>query len=610
MKKLLFVFLVMLAAIPAMAQDLPITETPVIQITEYQDGYTVVVEGEGLLTVELSRDLYGEDWQSQELIGSGQDYGSFQYAIQRPPAGDGFVCYVKAIAQEDGKEPSEVAILEFTVAGYFVMPTPVINFVEEEDGLYIYVEGQEVLTVYVSVNDVGSYVYDLPYFVPRTNEHQYIYVDATSNGLGGLGVLPAGVTESYVLTAATLPPGPIVTPSPHFWVEEEEEYVIIHADPGDDPLGLYGEMAVYLYIQGQQVENPFVVWRTYEEQDLDISAYAVSLTHQEAEPSETVPFVYIIAPLPEVPVEETAAPTVSGTYTENGYLIDLYETEPSTIYYRIGINYEYNGFIFGDWMAYTGQMAFNYPGFYRIEAYAIADGKLQSALIAYEFVVTEPTPSYIYDFEEDGVFYKITAEGKVSVCSETTDYNSYSGEVVIPATVTHNGVTYMVTGIYEDAFRGCSGLTGVTIGAYVTAIGKRAFKNCTSLTSVTLGDYVITLGEEAFSGCSSLTSVTLGSGLASIGAKAFQGCDALTSVTCKAATPPVMASSNCLACYSTATLHVYPAVLDSYQSTNYWNQFTTIVAEDKVAPAVGDTNGDGKLSITDVTSLIELLLKM
>ena len=613
MKKLLFMLLVVLAANPAMAQELPQTEAPVIYITEGQDGYTVLVEGAGLLTVELYSDNNGQEGESVlYLFESGQAYGSYQYDIQRPPAGEGFMCYVKATAQEDGMAPSEMVIQEFTVAGYFVMPTPVITFVEEESGVYIYVEGQDELIVYVTVNEVAYTVDQLPFFVPRTREHQYIYVDARSNGLGGLGVLPSGIIESYVLYAATLPTGPIVTPSPQFWVEEEEEYVVIHADPGDDPQGWYGEMEVYLYIQGQQVENPCTVWRTDEYQDLDISAYAVSLSNQEAEPSVTVPFVYIIAPLQtEPPIEEqTAAPTVSSTFTGNVNVVALNEIEPSTIYFRIGVRDDNYEFIFGDWMEYTGEMAFSYPGFYRIEAYAIADGKMQSVTIAYEFVVTEPTPSYIYDFKEDGVFYKITAEGKVSVCSETTDYNSYSGEVTIPATVTHNGVTYMVTGIYEDAFRGCAGLTGVTIGAYVTAIGNSAFKNCTSLTNVTLGDYVITLGEEAFSGCSSLTSVMLGSGLANIGANAFKGCDALTSVTCKAATPPVMAASNCFACYGTATLHVHPAVLDLYQSTNYWNQFTTVVAEDKVAPAVGDANGDGRLSIGDVTTLIDMLLKM
>ena len=82
----------------------------------------------------------------------------------------------------------------------------------------------------------------------------------------------------------------------------------------------------------------------------------------------------------------------------------------------------------------------------------------------------------------------------------------------------------------------------------------------------------------------------------------------LTSVICKAATPPVMAASDCFNCYATATLHVYPPVLDSYQAVNYWNQFANIVAEDKVAPAEGDMNGDGRLNITDVTTLINMLL--
>ena len=102
--------------------------------------------------------------------------------------------------------------------------------------------------------------------------------------------------------------------------------------------------------------------------------------------------------------------------------------------------------------------------------------------------------------------------------------------------------------------------------------------------------------------------MTLGSGVAQIGAEAFHGCIALTSVTCKAATPPVMAASNCFDCYDTATLYVHPAVFDSYQTANYWNQFVNIVAEDKVAPANGDANGDGKVTISDVSTLINMLL--
>ena len=128
------------------------------------------------------------------------------------------------------------------------------------------------------------------------------------------------------------------------------------------------------------------------------------------------------------------------------------------------------------------------------------------------------------------------------------------------------------------------------------------------MTNVVLGDYVITVGGNAFNGCTSLASVTLGSGVRSIGTQAFKNCTALTSVICKPATPPTMAASNCFDCYSTATLTVHPAVVDSYSTDNKWKQFTTIVESVAVSPAAGDTNGDGEVNIADVTSLIDQLL--
>ena len=218
-----------------------------------------------------------------------------------------------------------------------------------------------------------------------------------------------------------------------------------------------------------------------------------------------------------------------------------------------------------------------------------------------------PYPS-CYDFEEGGIFYKIIGEGKVSVSYETRNYNSYSGNVVIPATVTHDGVTYKVTAIEEKAFYGCIELTGITIGSNVSSIGNYAFMNCTDLTQVTLPNYVVNVGTQAFAGCTGLTQVILGSGVARLGAMAFAGCTSLTSVISKPATPPTMASSDCFDCYGTATLTVHPAAIDSYQAANYWKLFTNIVEATTVDPPTGDTNGDGVVNITDVTALIDMLL--
>ena len=80
------------------------------------------------------------------------------------------------------------------------------------------------------------------------------------------------------------------------------------------------------------------------------------------------------------------------------------------------------------------------------------------------------------------IFYKWTnnqTELEVSYRgSSYYDYsNEYSGNVVIPESVTYNGNTYPVTSIGSSAFYYCSGLTSVTIPNSLTSIGDAAFKS-------------------------------------------------------------------------------------------------------------------------------------
>ena len=56
--------------------------------------------------------------------------------------------------------------------------------------------------------------------------------------------------------------------------------------------------------------------------------------------------------------------------------------------------------------------------------------------------------------------------------------NEYSGNIVIPESVTYNGQTYPVTSIGDFAFYNCSGLTNITIPNSVTYIGSGAFSGC------------------------------------------------------------------------------------------------------------------------------------
>lgn len=62
--------------------------------------------------------------------------------------------------------------------------------------------------------------------------------------------------------------------------------------------------------------------------------------------------------------------------------------------------------------------------------------------------------------------------------SRYSEYDEYSGNVVIPSSVSYGGNTYSVTSIGGYAFRGCSGLTSITIPNSVTSIGDHAFNHC------------------------------------------------------------------------------------------------------------------------------------
>ncbi len=115
-----------------------------------------------------------------------------------------------------------------------------------------------------------------------------------------------------------------------------------------------------------------------------------------------------------------------------------------------------------------------------------------------------------YDFEVGGIFYNIinSTAKEVEVTYEDIIASSYSGDVVVPSSVSYNGEQYTVAAIGESAFSSCLYLTSITIPNSVTAIGESAF-SYSSLTSITIPNSVTTIGEAAFGICSSLTSIAV-----------------------------------------------------------------------------------------------------
>lgn len=139
-----------------------------------------------------------------------------------------------------------------------------------------------------------------------------------------------------------------------------------------------------------------------------------------------------------------------------------------------------------------------------------------------------PATANAYDFEVDGIYYNINGNNATVTCYNS---NTYSGDVVIPETVSYNGTTYLVTEIGQNAFYLSSGLTSVTIPNSVTNISYGAFEGCNNMTSVSFGNSLKYIGGCAFSQCRSLKSVEIPNSVTTIGWSAFQRCSGLTKVT-------------------------------------------------------------------------------
>ena len=163
-------------------------------------------------------------------------------------------------------------------------------------------------------------------------------------------------------------------------------------------------------------------------------------------------------------------------------------------------------------------------------------------------VATVLQPALAYDFSAEApsgqtLYYNITnmwpnevtvtyPNGNASLYNEFyAGYTKPTSNLVIPDTVTYQGVPYSVTSIGNGAFYNCNGLTSVTIPNSVASIGDDAFSGCTGLTSIAIPYGVPSIGSSAFSGCTGLTSVTIPNSVTYIGSFAFSGCTSLASVS-------------------------------------------------------------------------------
>ena len=218
----------------------------------------------------------------------------------------------------------------------------------------------------------------------------------------------------------------------------------------------------------------------------------------------------------------------------------------------------------------------------------------------------------------------------------------------------------------EAAFLNCKSLTSMSIPGAITMVRDNTFYNCCNLTDLNLNN-VTSFGERSFAGCNklaeidlikaqsigfaaffggevyctvrttpysygppylsidnreegwgtqettlgSLKKITLGENVTLLEDRAFVG-HVPDTITCWAPTPSdftVTTNYNwtfSTQAYDTTVLRVPQVLVNAYREAYCWNRFVNI--EGMTVLGNGDVNGDGQLTISDVTAFIDMLL--
>lgn len=194
-------------------------------------------------------------------------------------------------------------------------------------------------------------------------------------------------------------------------------------------------------------------------------------------------------------------------------------------------------------------------------------------LVATLLICALPFSASAVIFADGDFYYEINGS---SGYATLVDYKGTDSTVVIPEEFSG----YPVKMIGEDAFSGCSSITSVTIPDTVKTIGKYAFYNCTGLKNISVPVSVTSMGISVFSGCTALTYAEINASISSIPQNTFYNCSALNSVDLNAAITGIGDSAffNCTSLKSLNT-----ATINTYGKRSFYNSgIVKITISDKV----------------------------
>ena len=267
-KKLLILLFLALTASVVKAE---VTPAPVIVCEEGDEYYTVSAVGNGEVHLYL-------DWQEVDN----------PYYI--PRGDEGMIYSFMAYAQEQGKEASEVVSYMVFVPAIEppiieITPAPVIVCGEGDEYYIVSAEGYGEVRLYLDGYDVEN-----PYYIPRADVEMVYFFMATAQEDGKE---MSEVVSFTVYVPAVEPPIVEITPAPEIIVEENEYYYYT-------TVSAVGNGEVHLYLDGEEVYNPYVIeWdanpmyltftATAQEEGKDLSDAVCYQVYVPARPYPTPP---------------------------------------------------------------------------------------------------------------------------------------------------------------------------------------------------------------------------------------------------------------------------------------------------------------------------------
>ena len=147
-----------------------------------------------------------------------------------------------------------------------------------------------------------------------------------------------------------------------------------------------------------------------------------------------------------------------------------------------------------------------------------------------------------------------------------------------------------------------AGCEATVIPSSVKTIGEWAF-NCCLISDFAIPEGVEVLEDNAFMGCQ-FNRIELPSSLVHIG-MSFSGCSYIKNIVSHIRVPMPIADETFPQEALTAILYVPAGTKTLYEATDGWKNFRTIVEMEAVK---GDVNGDDKVTIADVTALVNIIL--